>query len=221
MLLKGKTPFFCDGDGCQAWYHRWCVGLTKDKFGRLVDSQAPFLYPNCITDKQSREIASLREELDAVQYLKHEIETLKSELAGLKHRCAQSHECKSHGATAAALKVRGSQHSGNGFEKQSGDNTSHGALKVKTTRERDRKQDVVIYGIAECPKGTHCYECFNMDDQSATNVLSTLLPTFSHLSIKDCSHLGKYDENKSRPRPLLVQLHRANDASQILAKRGS
>ena len=41
------------------------------------------------------------------------------------------------------------------------------------------------------------------------------------MSVKDCSRLGKYDENKSRPRPLLVQLHRANDASQILAKRSS
>lgn len=29
--VEGQDAVFCDGKGCQTWYHRWCAGLTKGK----------------------------------------------------------------------------------------------------------------------------------------------------------------------------------------------
>ena len=88
-------------------------------------------------------------------------------------------------------------------------------------RDFDRKLNIVISGIAECPKGTHRYDRFNMDEQSVVKVLTSLVPTLSPQSIKDCYRLGKYRESNHHPRPLLVQLNRTRDVSHILAKRGS
>ena len=90
---------------------------------------------------------------------------------------------------------------------------------TRTTNDTDRKQNIVIYGIPECPKGTPRYDRFHMDDQSATKVISTILPTFTSLGINDCYRLGRYDDSKPRSRPILVKLNRASDVSQILAKK--
>ena len=81
-----------------------------------------------------------------------------------------------------------------------------------------RKFNVVVYGIAECARGTHRTERSRLDLESITNVLTETDATFNPLSIRDHIRLGKFVPDSSRPRPLLVKLNRSSDVQSLLSK---
>ena len=199
----GHDSIFCDGH-CQTWLHRTCASLSKPAFDLACKSNNPFFCPNCRLDVQDKEILSL----------KSTINNLATELASLKKSSTNSISY-SQAVSNNLPAVQSSVHPVDKPEKLHRNPVSP----TPTVIARDRKQNVVIYGIPECPKGTHRHERIHLDDQSASKVISTMLPTFTSLGIKDCFRLGKYDDTKPRPRPLLVQLNRVSDVSQILAKR--
>ena len=60
-----------------------------------------------------------------------------------------------------------------------------------------------------------------MDEEAVATSISTVLPSFNTLRIKDCYRLGRYVQNSLHPRPILVELIYANDVLQILTKRFS
>ena len=80
----------------------------------------------------------------------------------------------------------------------------------------DRKQNVAIRGILECPKNTCHHNRILQDDQLAAKVISSIIPTFSSVGIKECTCtcLGRYVASNPWPRSLLIQLLRACDVSQ-------
>ena len=98
---------------------------------------------------------------------------------------------------------------------------------VKTGRNSDtetdaqRKSNVIIFGVDECPNGTPWYKRAKSDLESVTNVLIEIDDDLQKHSIKDCSRLGHFKENLVKPRPIKVELVRAADASNILANRKS
>ena len=60
-----------------------------------------------------------------------------------------------------------------------------------------------------------------MDEEAVASSITTILPSFNTLCIKDCYRLGRYVQDSPHPRPILVELIYANDVLQILSKRFS
>lgn len=89
------------------------------------------------------------------------------------------------------------------------------------TQDYERKYNVVVYGVAENPKGTPWASRASRDLNSVSSVISNIESSITTHSIRDCYRLGKYSESNKRPRPVLIKLHRSHDASIILSKRGS
>ena len=98
-------------------------------------------------------------------------------------------------------------------------NTVSKSMADSYRHQTERKFNVVIYGIKECPRGTPRNERLKMDDASISSSLKQFIPTFSPLCIKESLRLGKYKADSNHPRPLLVKLNCISDVNQILANR--
>ena len=83
----------------------------------------------------------------------------------------------------------------------------------------DRRYNVVVYGIQECPSGTSKSERNKHDVNNVLPVFSKLDNEIQPFSIRDCLRLGKYKVRSQRPRPILVKLNQTMDVSSILSKR--
>ena len=85
--------------------------------------------------------------------------------------------------------------------------------------QSDRKfQNVVIYRIRECSKETPRSERLSHDLEQVTSVVSAGEHSINPLSIRDLLRLGKFQEQSSKPRPLLVKINRTIDVSLLLSK---
>ena len=71
----------------------------------------------------------------------------------------------------------------------------------------DRKFNLVIYG--------------KHDMDSSVTILTKINDSINSTSIRDCFRLGKYKQNQSRPRPILLKLNCAMDVATILSNRSS
>ena len=85
----------------------------------------------------------------------------------------------------------------------------------------DRKFNLVIYGIEECPNGTSRPERVKHDIEKGHSVLSKVDEDINANSMRDCLRLGKYKKDQGRPRPLLLKLNRAIDVISVLSNRAS
>ena len=83
----------------------------------------------------------------------------------------------------------------------------------------NRKFNLIVYGVPECPKGTPWTTRACRDLNSVSSVVSSIDGSVTKSSIRDCYRLGKYSESNKRSRPILVELHRSHDVSIILSKR--
>ena len=72
-----RTLFFCEGV-CQRWLHRWCAGVTSERYVVLSSVEDPFLCPSCTVAGQQADIACLRE---CVNALTDEVRALKATVA--------------------------------------------------------------------------------------------------------------------------------------------
>ena len=85
------------------------------------------------------------------------------------------------------------------------------------TAAADRKYNIVVYGINESPKGTHIHSRVSNDVKLVSTTIQSICPDVSEQSICDCTRLGKY--SSERTRPVLVKLSRACDVHSILSSR--
>ena len=83
----------------------------------------------------------------------------------------------------------------------------------------ERKFNVVLYGVDECPSGLSKLSRFESDLSNAITVLSSIHKEIEPKSVKDCYRLGEFSPSNSRPRPILVKFIRVSDATGILSKR--
>ena len=95
------------------------------------------------------------------------------------------------------------------------------ALSTSTPIASVKKFSIIIQGIEECEEGTGKLERQEADLSKVQPILSKLDSSIDFQSIKDLRRLGKYDRDRPRPRPVLVQFLRSADASSILSKAGS
>ena len=95
--------------------------------------------------------------------------------------------------------------------------TKYGEPITNTTSRMSKNHDnVVLYGVDECPSGMSQQARFQSDLSSIVNTLSTHDSSIVPQSIRDCYRLGKFSSGASRPRPILIRIA---DVSGILSKR--
>lgn len=90
-----------------------------------------------------------------------------------------------------------------------------------TQQTPNRKSNVVLYGINECPSRTTRHERQQSDVKSVLETLNGIKVQLNPDHIIDCFRLGKFKQNQPRPRPILVKLQRTMDVNAILANKSS
>ena len=197
----GQDAIYCDG-ACQAWLHRKCAGLPKDRFKLVSESNDPFYCPHCRLELQR----------DEISHLKVEVAELRSELTNLRNTLV------THSLPVEPT----SDPTGSGDQSQPSPGSNPKLkLKLQSSADLQRKFNIVVYGLEESQTGTPKHARKLQDMQKAESVFTALDSSVICQSIRDCYRLGKYRPLHKRPRPVLIQLNRTSDVSEILAKRGS
>jgi len=83
----------------------------------------------------------------------------------------------------------------------------------------DRKLNIVVYGLPENPPNMNREDRLQRDVENVLSVIPSTDKPIDANTIKDCYHLGKYNSQSNRPRPLLVRPLRSTDASNILRNK--
>lgn len=74
------------------------------------------------------------------------------------------------------------------------------------------------HGIAESPNGTPRLACISSDASAVMDVLSEVsLDGLPPIFARDCRRLGRYRQDSSTPRPLLVTLNSTFGVSSVLS----
>ena len=81
----------------------------------------------------------------------------------------------------------------------------------------DKKYNIVMYGLSECPKGSPRHERISYDTDLACKAIQSICPDLREYAVCDCSRIGKYTEERSRP--LMIKFARSCDAATVLANR--
>ena len=85
----------------------------------------------------------------------------------------------------------------------------------------ERKYNVILYGLDECPKGTPRSTRIENDINKAISILSKADKSITSLSTKDAYRLGRFSSENKKTRPLLVKFICVSDALKVLAMRRS
>ena len=85
----------------------------------------------------------------------------------------------------------------------------------------DRKSNIVVFGVEECPQNTLRSARIVRDTKEVSKIFGSIDVHVEPNQILDCFRLGKFKSQQTRPRPILVKLHHAIDAATILANRSS
>ena len=227
-IVEGKDEaLHCDG-GCGLWFHRYCAGVSASHFKDLSNSPEPFVCYFCYQ----------RSQLAVTKHLRDEVTRLNSEINKLSERLAKLSSSpevrfaapvsqlptinKSNDASApthAATLKQASNHTtsnpshAQSFNRESSD-TKHSSRFVSSA---DKKFNIVVYGLCECPKGSPRHERMSYDTDLASKTIQSICPRLSEYAIRDCSRIGKYSEERARP--LIIKFARSCDAATVLANR--
>ncbi len=156
-----QDALLCEGD-CQCWQHRWCAGVSKERYATLSSSEDPFLCSSCtiagqqaaITGQQA-DIACLRECLNA---LCDEVKALK--------------------ATVAVLQIQTEPNtSKDGVRAQTAVEQSTYASVVKPPNRDKRSNGRRKYQPVERPDKTHAIANAPKDGQTTPGKTGPALPT--------------------------------------------
>jgi len=195
----GEDAVFCEGN-CQGWIHRKCAGITRPAFEKLGESDAHYLCSHCTLVSQNKEISNLA---NIIKDLNSSIKSLTDTITAL-----QSHVTKQSSTSA-----------------QSTDAVSDVTVTSRTgshnNLQQERKFNIVLYGIDECPKGTPRHERSGLDLSNVVKIITKIDENINPLSIRDLHRLGKYQEQSERPRPILIRFNRAMDVSLLLSRTSS
>ena len=201
---------FCTG-GCQQWLHRYCASVSVDGYKSMKSDNSPFLCFCCYRSRKEEQLSTLEK---TVLELKAELSELRKRSPAVPPREAspasrqhQSLPEKTYASVTAA---------------KTGELASQFTPVTHSQGHHpDRKFNIVLYGVDECPQGTTRAGRFESDLSQAVSVLSTIDSTIQPQSIRDCYRLGKFSTQNKRPRPILLKLIRISDMTKILSNKGS
>ena len=207
VSVSKDEVLFCSGT-CQRWMHRYCAGVSVIAFQCIKESGSPFL---CFCCHQIRSQDVSAQLTNKVQQLEEEIRGLKTALNSAAHHSQQPSQLA---GTVTQDPARRSYASVAG---PSGESDSNPVLKQEPNS--DKKFNIVIYGIDECPKGMTRSERLDSDLSKVVSVMSGINSSVQSQAIKDCFRLGKFNPQRSQPRPILVKFVRIADVSSILSNK--
>ena len=101
--------------------------------------------------------------------------------------------------------------------------TTTAVAQQQTVNKIDKKFNVVMYGINECPQNTSKVIRQQSDLDNIMKVFAMANVEIESSSIKDFHRLGKFKPNhiNNRPRPILIKFLRSTDAAKVLSSRSS
>ena len=215
---KDET-LFCSGR-CQKFVHRHCACVSQQAFKELCAEDAEqFLCYCCFKAQKDEQVKSL---MSTVEILKAEIDALKA----CFRPPAESDAGRVHSGPPSVLDGGRNVRSSYSFVVKSGVSpTVPSVPKISaniipsTSSNYERKYNVVLYGLDECPSGLTRSGRLESDLTNISNIFSELDSSIQPQSISDCYRLGKYLRDASRPRPILVKFVRVADISRIFANR--
>ena len=198
-VKQGQDAIFCEGS-CDTWLHRKCIGLPKSTFAKL-DKNVPYICPHCRLQAQENEIKTLKKAVDTLTNTVNELKA-KLEPTANSNNGSQPADLISLGHSAPVTKPTQDP-------------------PTKEVSQVDRKSNIVLSGIKECPKGTPKLDRFKQDLDNVADILHSVDTDFHKQNIRDCFRLGKFKENSTRPRSILIKFHRSLDAMSILSSKKS
>ena len=210
---------FCAGR-CQKFLHRYCASVSEQAYKEFSAEDAqPFLCYCCFRSKKEEQIESLQTTVEA---LKADIQSLKA----VSNSNAASSSTNYSDAVRGDRPITTSSSMNSTDPRQAAGNTSqrskHGEIPLSgALSSPDKKYNVVVYGVEECPPGMSKTARFESDLSNVVKVLSSINSSIEPTSVKDCYRLGKYSPSSSRPRPVLVKFIRISDVTSTLSKRGN
>lgn len=201
---EGEDSIYCEGS-CQNWLHRTSAGLPDPAFEAIVKAKAPFHCFQCSLSSHASEIMDLRSQLASIA----------KKLADLESQSNVSPPV-ANGNPSYSDAVQSSLQQTNNNPIATRVTTNPGP--PPKSADQDRKFNLVLYGLNEHPKGTPRNDRINGDHDAVLQPLKKLVPTLDEHHIRDCFRLGKFEDNRSRPRPVLAKLNCASDVVNILAR---
>ena len=226
-VVEGKDEaLHCDG-GCGLWFHRYCAGVSASHFKDLSNSPEPFV---CYICHQRSQLAVTKQLRDEVTRLNGEINKLSEQLAKLSsspearlaavvsqlptNNKSNDTSVLTYAATLkqASNSANSSSHAQSFNKEPSG--TKHSSRPVSSV---DKKFNIVMYGLSECPKGSPRHERISYDTDLACKTIQSICPELREYAVCDCSRIGKYSEERARP--LIIKFARSRDAATVLANR--
>ena len=221
-IVEGREEAIqCEG-ACGLWFHRYCAGVSVPHFKELTNSSEPFVCYVCYQRSQLIVTNQLRSE---VAHLKDEISKLAGQLAQLSSAPVLQDE-----TTVSHLPTRNINKSGCGSNapthvsalKQSvnlsaSPSASNSANVERKANAVDKRFNIVIYGLVECPKGSPRHVRLSHDTDLACKTIKSVCPDLSDYAVCDCVRIGKYSDQRSRP--LIVRFARSCDAVNVLSNR--
>ena len=229
-IVEGKEDALqCEG-GCGLWFHHYCAGVSISHFKELSNSSEPFV---CYACYQRSQLAIMKQLRSEVAHLKGKINKLAEQLAKLSTASLQDEVTVSQLSTsniyksgtnsnvptyAAASKQAGnlSNPSTSNMHAQPSFNRAPGA-NAKRNSPVDKRFNMVIYGLTECPKGSPRHEHISYNTNLACKTIKSICPDLSDYAVCDCLRIGKY--SKQRTRPLTVKFAHSYDVTSILSNR--
>ena len=153
--------------------------------------------------------------MQTIQDLKSEVESLKSQAVSLldhEPSTALDHESSITIPPSSYATVVTNSQAGQGSRK-----VVVPLTKRPVDSDFNRKFNFVVYSIKEKPKGTPRHKRLIEDTKDVSDAIGKHDASIPEHSVRDCTRLGKFLENKCRP--ILVKMSRTCEASSILCQR--
>ena len=173
---------FCSGSFQKLIYWH-CVSVSVASYESIKEHNCPFLCYGCLNLSNQDQVATLQEE---VEELKQEIIQLKKSLFGTQMQIQQ--QPKAAKSVSVQQTYATVMHGG---EPKVSDLGSHSPGKqngsLASNKSPERKYSLVVYGIAECTKGTSRSVRLESDLNSVASVVAKVDSSIHPQSIRDCT----------------------------------
>ena len=222
ITISTDESLFCAG-ACQQWLHRYCASVSVKCYKEFKKNGNLFFCFSCSHDQSKREISMLK---DTVEELKRELAELRESLSAAQSGSTastatdglQAYSTQQPLQRKVATTEEPVQRNYAAVAESSGESVS--PKQKKQEPNSDKKFNIVIYGINECPKGMSRSARLESDLAKVVSVVSGINSSVQSQAIKDCFRLGRFNPQRLQPRPILVKFVRIADVSSILSNRG-
>jgi len=201
------------------WAHAMCEGISREQFKAVksLSSLSNFVYYCQINDCANR-IKNIT--VDWIQ--SHDVLNIESTVSDLtKEHLTSEHSTIQKAMSDLSAKIDKLQAQELQLSSQITNTTK--AIEKQPGKPflqtDDRKCNVVVYGVEECPQNTPRSARLVRDTNEVSKIFGFIDVNIERSLILDCFRLGKFKSQLTRPRPILVKLQRAIDAATILANR--